>query len=121
MPLSPSVLDHLLTATAKALATTGPQGLNVVPVSTIKIEEGKIFLVDYFFNKTRENLQNSTEVSLVGWTGLQGSQVKAHHIYHTQGKVFEQTVAWIAALHPERTVCGVVELTPTEVFDISIG
>lgn len=121
MPLTPTVTDLLLTATAKALATTGPQGLNVVPVSTIKIQDGNIILVDYFFNKTRDNLQNSLEVSLVGWTGLTGYQIKAKHTYHTQGSFFDEVVAWIAELHPDRTVIGAVKLTPTEIHDISIG
>ena len=119
--LTSSIIDALLKSEAKALATTGPNGLNVVPVSTIKIEMGKIILVDYFFNKTRQNLQSGDSVALTAWTGLKGYQIKADVKYVNQGVLFDDVKAWISQLHPERTVYGAVELTPTEVHDIGIG
>jgi len=118
--LTPKVINCLLNAEAKALATTGPQGLNVVPISTIKIENDKIILVDYFFDKTRENLKTNNDVSITGWTDLSGFQIKAKCSYQDSGELFEKTVDWIAKLHSERTVIGVVELSPIEVHDISI-
>lgn len=120
-PLSSTVTNCLLRAEAKALATTGPEGLNVVPVSTIKVVDGDIILVDYFFSKTRANLQQGEGAALTAWSGFKGYQVKGKVEYLTQGLLFEGLVAWIAQLHPERTVCGVVRLTPTAVYDIGIG
>ncbi len=119
--LTPKVTNCLLTAEAKALATTGPQGLNVVPISTIKVENGKIILVDYFFNKTRDNLKTNKPVSITAWSGLSGYQIKTECHYQTEGELFEETTKWIAELHPNRIVYGVVELTPLEVYDIGIG
>lgn len=119
--LTSSIIDALLKSEAKALATTGPNGLNIVPVSTIKIQMGKIILVDYFFNKTRQNLQSGDSVALTAWTGLKGYQIKADVKYVNQGVLFDDVKAWISQLHPERTVCGAVVLTPTEVHDIGIG
>ena len=119
--LNQKIISILLSAEAKALATTGPQGLNVVPVSTIKIKNGQIFLVDYFFHKTRANLQSGDSVVLTAWSGLKGFQIKATVEYLTEGQIFDETVAWIAKLHPDRTVHGTVILTPTNVYDIGIG
>ena len=46
----------LLSADAKAFATYSEGNLNVIPVSTIKIVDGKILLVDYFMEKRKVNI-----------------------------------------------------------------
>lgn len=115
------IKNFLLVAEAKALATNGSEGLNVVPVSTIKIENDHILLVDYFFSKTRKNLQQPQTVALTAWSDLKGYQVKATVEYLTEGKIFNNTVTWVAKQHPERIVYGVVRLSPTVIYDIGIG
>lgn len=118
--ITEEIRNVLLHATSKALATNGPHGLNVVPVSTIFIKDQKILLVDYFFSKTRENLKNSADLALVGWSGPTGWQIKANHEYQTHGENFKEITTWAAKEFPERTVYGVIELTPTHAFDISL-
>ena len=107
--------------TSKALATNGSQGLNVVPVSTIRIDEGKIWLIDYFFGKTKDNVVENSKVSLVGWNGFDGYQVKADAQYLTQGAEFEKAKAWIGQILPSRVVKALVLLTPDEVHSVSIA
>ena len=122
MLLTPKVCALLEDAqTQKALATVGSAGLNVVPVSTIRLSEGRIWLIDYFFAKTRTNLTESETATLVAWRGLDGFQVRAKVEYLTQGELFTEAVTWIASLHPTRTVRGLVILTPLEIHSVSIA
>ncbi|PID70246.1 hypothetical protein CSB37_02570 [bacterium DOLZORAL124_38_8] len=115
------IRSFLLNASAKSLATNGPEGLNVVPVSTIKItDNNQIILVDYFFGKTRSNLQNSTTSSLVAWQDTIGFQIKSHHQYQTSGTIFDTVSQWVQQNFPERTVHGIVVLEPQAIFDISL-
>ncbi len=58
------IQDLILSADAKALATYSNNNLNVVPVSSIKIVDGKIWLIDYFMDKTLANILNNKSVAL---------------------------------------------------------
>ena len=118
--ISQEVKDFLLYAEAKALATSCKDDINVVPVSSIKIVENEIWLIDYFFNKTRNNIKNNPTVSLTAWTGLRGYQVKATANYVLKGKKYEIAKNWISNIHPNRIIYGVILLKPTKIFDISI-
>lgn len=119
MELTNTTVDLLLTADSKALATYGPHGLNVVPVSTIRVVNGKIWLINYFFNKTVENILADKNVSLVGWKGFDGFQVKASVSHLTEGPLFDEAKAWVAELLPDRIVKGLLILTPESVYNIS--
>ena len=119
MEFSQKVIDALLTADSKALATTGPHGLNVVPVSTIRIVDGKIWLINYFFKKTFENILANPVASLVGWKAFVGFQVRASVEYVDTGERFEEAKHWVAQRLPDRTVKGLLILTPESVYDIS--
>ena len=119
--LSEELKQVLLDAeAAKALATVGPCGLNVAAVSSIKLVDDTIWLVDYFMNKTRKNIQATQQASLVAWSGLASYQVRAAVTYHTKGAVYVRACKWVQQIHPERAVQGVLVLTPEEVFDASI-
>lgn len=121
MRLSEECVDVLLDAqAAKALATVGPCGLNVAAVSSIKVVDDTIWLVDYFMDKTRRNLQATQQASLVAWSGLVSYQVRAAVTYHTSGDVFVRARNWVQRIHPTRAVQGVLVLEPAEVFDASI-
>lgn len=119
MELSNEVTDLLLTADAKALATHGPHGLNVVPVSTIRVVDGKVWLINFFFKKTIENILAEPYVSLVGWKGFDGFQVKGSSQYDTSGPQFEEAKTWVAQKLPDRVVKGLLILTPEEIYNIS--
>jgi len=118
--ITEDIKNLLLYADAKALATFSNDDINVVPVSSIKVVENEIWLVDYFFNKTRNNIKNNPKVALTAWVGLRGYQVKASASYLTEGSLFDEAKKWISKEHPNRLVRGLVVLSPTEIFDISI-
>jgi hypothetical protein len=102
------------------LATKGSDGrVNVVPVSTLKLAGDEIVLVNYFFGQTLENIQINPEVALAYWQGLEGYQIQAVARHETMGPLFEEVVAWIKEILPERVVKGIVVLTPQSVRDVS--
>lgn len=119
MELTKEITDLLLNADSKAFATTGPNGLNVVPVSTIRVVDGKIWLMNYFFRKTIENIVAESHVSLVGWKGFDGYQVKGSVLYVTEGPQFAEAKSWVAQNLRDRIVKGLLILTPEEVHSIS--
>jgi len=121
MNIPTEIEKFILGADSKALATIGTdlQSLNVVPVSTIKISGDKILLVNYFMGKTLENIQNNPHICFTCWKGLAGYKINAIAEHITDGKVFDGIKSWVAEILPDRTVRGVLILTPTEIFDIS--
>ena len=121
MELSPAVIEALVHADGKALATHGPHGINVVPVSTIRVEDGKIWLINYFFRKTLENLLAEPHVALTCAKGLTGYQIKGVATYLEEGGDFERARSWIADILPDRVVKGLLLIAPEEVYDIAPG
>ncbi len=120
MKLSNTCEALVLQAEGKALATYGKEsGINVVPVSSVKVVDGEIVLVNYFFGQTLSNIEENPVVSLACWKGLEGYQIKALARYETEGERFEEIKTWIKEILPERVVKGIVVLTPTAVFDVS--
>ena len=121
MKLTLKQQENLLNAEAKALATQSANDINVVPVSSVKIVDGKIWLINYFFEKTLENIKQDSHVALTYWSGLCGGQIKAKVEYITKGVRFDQATNWIAKIHPNRLVKGLLELDVTAIYDISIA
>lgn len=117
--MNTQIEQFVLHADSKALATTGPNGLNVVPVSSVKIVDGKIWLVNYFMDKTVENIKADSHVALVCWSGMSGYQIKGDVLYTEEGAEFEQAKEWIHSILPERVVKGLLIIIPTETFDIA--
>lgn len=111
--------QFILQANSKALATFGSQGLNVVPISSVKIVDGQIWLINYFMEKTLENILKNQEVALVCWSGMFGYQIKGQATYVEEGESFEQAKQWVKEILPERIVKGLVIITPKELFDIA--
>lgn len=107
-------------ADAKALATYGPAGLNVVPVSVVTLTSFAIQLYNFFMDKTVANLAANGEVSLTAWRGLHGVQVRGTAEYLTDGEAFAAAVSEMRARFPERTLAGVIHITPTTIFDVSV-
>lgn len=111
----------LETASAKAFATTGPEGINVVPVSMIRVLESDIWLFDFFMDKTVRNSSASPTCALTAWTDMQGIQLKGDVTYLTDGALYDEAVVWVRSQNPERIVKGLLIIKPTAVFDISPG
>jgi len=120
MDLPQEVIQILLNAEAKALATVYNNAINVVPVSSVKVVDNKIWLIDYFFDKTRSNIQQNSKAALTFWLGLRGYQIKANTTYIVEGLAFDTATKWIAEIHPNRIVKGLLILETQEIFDISI-
>ena len=121
MSLSNKVIEALETAEAKSLATVGQDGVNVVPVSMIKVNEDSIWLFDFFMKKTEANVRANPKVSLTAWTDMTGVQMKGDVNYVTKGDEFDASVEWCHTQNPERVVKGLIVLKPTKIFDISPG
>lgn len=119
--ISEKIADSILNAEAKALATTGPNGVNVVPVSVVKLEGDSIYLYNFFMGKTVENLVTEERVALTCWSGLEGVQVKAKAEYHATDKIFEEAEVEMKEQFPDRVLKGVIVLKPHSVYDISVG
>ena len=120
MIFSDKIKEALLNASSKALATSFDNAINVVPVSSLRIEGNEIWLIDYFFNKTKDNLINNDNIALTCWSDFSGYQFKGKAAYLTEGNDFKLAVEWISKLHPNRKVKGLIVLTVNEIFDISI-
>lgn len=121
MEFSSKIADALLHAEGKSLATTGTHGINVVPVSTVRIVNNKILLMNYFFKKTLDNILEQPRVALVFWSGLEGYQIKGFVEYVASGDVFEEAKQWITNNVADRTLLGLLTLTPEEIHNISPG
>lgn len=117
--LEPHVEACILAADAKAFATYSSEGVNVVPVSSIRVQDGAIWLIDYFMEKTRANVRVHERVALVCWKKMIGYQIKGRAAYLTDGPQFEEAVLWVRAMLPERVVKGLIIITPEEVYDIA--
>jgi predicted pyridoxine 5'-phosphate oxidase superfamily flavin-nucleotide-binding protein len=104
-----------------ALATSGPHGINVVPVSVVEVYGNEIHLYDFFMRKTAENIKAEPRVALTSWREFTGVQIKATAVYETEGPAFEGAVLKMGHLFPDRTLHAVIRLTPTEVYDVAPG
>ncbi len=114
-----TIIDQIINADARALATTGPHEVNVVPVSVVSVEEGMIYLYNFFMKKTVENILTEPLVALTCWKGLAGIQIKANAVYMTEGDRFEAATKEMHTRFPDRTLSGIIALTPIRVYDIS--
>lgn len=119
MKLTSDICDIINIAEARAVASAGPCGLNVVPVSMARATADEIWLFNFFMGKTIKNIEANEEVALSAWSGLAGVQVKGTAVHETSGERFEAAVAWVREHNPSRTTKGVVVITPTAAFDIS--
>lgn len=119
--LTPEIRAFIENSEQKALATTGNQGLNVVPVSAAHIIEDTIVLCDFFMSKTAEHAKHGCQAALALWKGFEGIQIKGQLIYETEGDRFDQIFEWAKKKYPERTLSGVLVLLPKSVFDLAPG
>lgn len=119
MKLETRVIEMILGADAKALATTGELGVHVVPVSTILVVDDEIWLMNYFLGQTLRNIEANKEVALACWKGLAGYQIKGVVRYQTSGPEFEQADTYIAQNVANRFLKGLIILTPTSVYDVT--
>ena len=104
-----------------ALATSGPEGLNVVPLSVAAVHNDEVLLYDFFMRKTRKNLQTNPQATLACWNGFSGLQIRAAAKYETDGELFQAAASEMAERFPERTLYGIIRLTPEAAYDLAPG
>lgn len=114
-------IDQLLQLPNRVLATTGPQGVNVVPVSVVTASAGDILLYDFFMGKTIDNIRIEPAVAIAGWDGLVGIQLKGTAQYEQEGEDFLAAVREMSERFPDRTLRGIIRLTPQAVYSVSAG
>lgn len=108
-------------AEARALATFGPMGVNVVPISVVDFIDEKICLYNFFMKKTVQNIMTEPQVAFTVWSGLSGIQIKAIAEYKTNGEYYEAEVIKMKTRFPDRTLAGIIMLEPISVYDVSAG
>ena len=81
-------------------ATSSKAGVpNSVPVNAVKLLDDETILVsDQFLNKTLANLKENPSVAMCFWEMFEGYQIKGEAEIVTEGKLFEETAAWIKAV-----------------------
>lgn len=119
MELTPHITNAIVSAENMALATVGKHGINVVPVSVVRIVDGQIWLMNFFFKKTRENVMEQPRAALVCWKGLEGYQIKGAVEYTESGGTFKKAETWIKENIPHRILKGLLILKPEEAYRVS--
>ncbi len=106
---------------AAALATTGPYGINVVPISVVDVRGDEIYLYDFFMGKTAGNIKIDSAVAFTCWKGFCGFQIKADATYEKAGAVYDLAVIDMLKRFPDRTLKAVIRLSPVAVYDVAPG
>lgn len=116
-----NIKDIITNSDSAALATTGPNGLNVVPISVFSVQGEEIHLYDFFMKKTSENILAEPKVAFTCWKDFVGVQIKAEAKYETAGPDYDATVIEMKERFPDRVLAGLIRLTPTEIYDVAPG
>lgn len=119
MNLSHEQKEFVLHAESKALGSYGTH-INVIPVSTVFINNNEIILCNYFMKHTPQNILHHPHVSLSCWSGTEGLQVKGKARYETEGTLFNEMNAEVFIKHPKRILQGIIIITPQEVGSTSL-
>lgn len=119
--LSDTIKKLILSADAKALATYDKSSVNVVPLSSVKIINDTIRLIDYFMWKTSKNLQENKNVSLScrKCKEMVWYQIKWKAEYITSWTLYKQAYDWVHPIFPERDINALIIIHPEEIYDIA--
>ncbi|PLX06327.1 MAG: hypothetical protein C0596_17815 [Marinilabiliales bacterium] len=104
-----------------ALGTCDRDGIpNVSVIGSKKIvDDNKIWIIDTFFDKTKDNILKNKNVSISFWKGIIGYQIKGKAKYVESGEKFEIAKQWILKLKPRKIVKGLVIVDVTDIYSIS--
>ncbi|ATW27524.1 pyridoxamine 5'-phosphate oxidase family protein [Candidatus Formimonas warabiya] len=87
------------------VATASKDGMpNVIPFAFVKCyDDETLVLADNFMQKSMKNLEENPFVSICVWDteGNQSFQIKGKAAVETEGKVFNETVAWVKEAMPQ--------------------
>lgn len=119
MTLPDEIVTTIVGAENKVLATNGPDGPNVIPLSMVIVDSDRILVCDCFMDKTAKNLATDTSAAMSFWKGFVGVQLKGQVRYETEGEVFDRCVGWLKEKHPDRNLRGVINMTVEHVYDLA--
>ena len=120
-PMTPEIETAVTAAEAAAVATDGPHGLNVVPISVFEAVDGEVRICHFFLRKTIENITANPTVAFTCWAGLSGVQVHAQATVEREGELFRSYQVRMKERFPERTLQAVVRLMPIAVYSVTPG
>lgn len=104
-----------------AFATANKNGKpNVVAIASMKIvDKSKLWIIDTYFKKTKQNIIKNNKVSVSMWKKGKGYQFKGEATYYSKGKIFEKAKEWILKIKPKKIVKGVVQVQIKEIYSIT--
>jgi predicted pyridoxine 5'-phosphate oxidase superfamily flavin-nucleotide-binding protein len=119
--LTTEVRSFIEKAEHRALATEGEDGPNVIPVSATHIIDDSVVLCDFFMGKTAQNALRGMPAALALWKGFEGIQIKGPIAYEREGERYERIGKWAKEKYPDRTLAGIIVLSPQAVYDLTPG
>lgn len=121
--LTTEVKESLAGTKLVFLATAAKDGMpNVVPIGAFKLLDDETILIsDQFFKKTLSNMKANPKVAFSWWGEKGGFQIKGTVTLHTDGKIFQDDVAWVKQLKPTLEPKTAAVMKIAEVFVIKPG
>ncbi|MCC6682637.1 MAG: pyridoxamine 5'-phosphate oxidase family protein [Phycisphaeraceae bacterium] len=123
MSINPDVIRAFEEAPIWYLATCWNGEPNVVPVGCKWIDADRLLMADFYFNKTRTNLESCPRVAVsVGLLNpKRGFQVKATARGHRDGPVFERVCQLLRSAGVDTIPWGALEVSFEEVYVLDPG
>jgi len=121
--LTDEIKESLAATKLLFLATAAKDGTpNVVPIGAFRlIDDGTILISDQFFRKTLANMKANPKIALSYWGEKGGFQIKGTVTLHTEGKIFQDDVAWVKEIRPTLEPKTAVVMKITDVFVVKAG
>ena len=119
MKLSDQIIATIEGAENKVLATIGPDGPNVIPLSMVIVDGDSIMVCDCFMDKSAKNLFADDRAAMSFWKGFAGVQIKGRVSYEKTGEHFDRYTKWLEGKHPDRTLRGVLVMTAEAAYDLA--
>lgn len=123
--LTQQMLDEMKKQGTFSLATASKDGVpNVVPVGMLFMgEDGNVWIVDNFFDKTLKNLKENPNASFFVWNpeAKDSYQIKGTVTIENSGADYEKAVAFAHAKKETLPAKNLVKMKVTEVYYVTPG
>lgn len=96
---------------------------NVNIVAFFRVMDGKVLLVDNFFNKTRSNIEENPKVAITvnSPEGDAAYQLKGTAEVHTEGEVYEDARDWVKSEDEDMPAKAAILVDIEKIYDSSSG
>ena len=121
--LTDEIKESLAATKLAFLATSSRDRMpNVVPIAAFRVlDDATLLISDQFFNKTLANMKANPKAALSWWGEKGGFQIKGEVTMHTDGKIWQQDVAWMKELRPNLKPKGAIVMKITDVYTVVPG